>query len=41
MRVLFDQGTPVPIRRHLPRHSVHTAAQEGWETLVTWSTVPF
>lgn len=34
MRVLFDQGTPVPVRHFLPRHSVRTAAQEGWATLV-------
>jgi hypothetical protein len=34
MRVLFDQGTPVPIRRFLPHHAVRTAAQEGWATLV-------
>ena len=33
MLVLFDQGTPVPIRRHLPQHTVRTTAQEGWATL--------
>jgi hypothetical protein len=33
MRVLFDQATPVPIRRFLTGHSVSTAAHEHWETL--------
>src|SRR5690242_3279642 len=31
MLVLFDQGTPVPIRRFLKEHVVQTAAQRGWE----------
>jgi hypothetical protein len=34
MRVLFDQGTPVPIRRALGNHTVKTARQQGWSTLV-------
>lgn len=33
MRVLFDQGTPVPIRRYLPTHQVVTAFERGWSTL--------
>jgi hypothetical protein len=33
MRVIFDQGTPVPIRLYLAGHSVRTAAQQGWDTL--------
>lgn len=33
MFVLFDQGTPVPIRRFLKEHIVQTAAQRGWEEL--------
>ncbi len=33
MRILFDQGTPVPIRSHLKGHSVRTAYQEGWSAL--------
>ena len=33
MRILFDQGTPVPIRRYLTGHYVRTARQEGWATL--------
>ena len=33
MPVLFDQGTPVPLRRFLLGHSVRTAAEEGWTTL--------
>ena len=34
MRVLFDQGTPAPIRKSLSKHIVRTAAEEGWSTLV-------
>ncbi|MDN5862533.1 MAG: hypothetical protein L0H19_03705 [Salinisphaera sp.] len=30
MRVLFDQGTPVPLRKHLPGHHVVTAFELGW-----------
>jgi predicted nuclease of predicted toxin-antitoxin system len=33
MRVLFDQLTPVPIRRFLSDHVVSTAAHEGWDRL--------
>jgi sorbitol-specific phosphotransferase system component IIA len=33
MKILFDQATPVPIRSYLALHSVHTAAQRGWDTL--------
>ena len=33
MRVLFDQATPVPIRKFLIGHTVRTAAQEQWDTL--------
>jgi hypothetical protein len=33
MRILFDQATPVPIRPYLERHTVRTAAQQGWDKL--------
>lgn len=33
MRVLFDQGTPVPLREFLPQHEVVTAYERGWSTL--------
>ena len=33
MRVLFDQGAPVPLRQHLSAHSVSTAFELGWTTL--------
>jgi hypothetical protein len=33
MQILFDQATPVPLRRHLHGHTVRTAAQQGWATL--------
>jgi hypothetical protein len=33
MKILFDQGTPVPMRRHLLRHDVATAAEMDWSQL--------
>ena len=33
MRILFDQGTPVPLRQYLLEHSVTTAYEEGWSNL--------
>ena len=33
MRALFDQGTPVPLRRRLPDHRVETAYERGWSDL--------
>ena len=33
MRILFDQGTPVPLRKILTSHQVETAFERGWGTL--------
>jgi predicted nuclease of predicted toxin-antitoxin system len=33
MKVLFDQGTPAPLRHHLAGHTVATAYESGWDTL--------
>jgi len=33
VRVLFDQGTPAPLRHALVGHSVETAFELGWGTL--------
>jgi hypothetical protein len=33
VRVLFDQGTPVPLRRLLGNHQVETAFERRWHTL--------
>ena len=33
MRVLFDQGTPVPLRQHLAAHQVATTFEFGWNNL--------
>jgi len=33
MKILFDQGTPVPLRKLLPDHSIITAYERGWQTL--------
>ena len=33
MRILFDQGTPVPLRRRLHPNTVDTADERNWSTL--------
>lgn len=33
MRIVFDQGTPVPMRRYLANHRVATAFELGWSEL--------
>ena len=33
MRILFDQGTPAPLRRHLHPDTVDTTAEMGWSTV--------
>jgi hypothetical protein len=33
MLILFDQGTPVPIRQHLSGHQVDTVFELGWSRL--------
>jgi hypothetical protein len=33
VRILFDQGTPVPLRRYLNGHVVATAYELGWSTV--------
>jgi predicted nuclease of predicted toxin-antitoxin system len=33
VRVLFDQGTPAPLRRLLTGHEVATAHERGWSTM--------
>lgn len=33
MRVLFDQGTPAPLRHALAGHVVETAYERGWSSL--------
>lgn len=32
MRIPFDQGTPVPLRKLLNPHQVETAFEHGWST---------
>jgi hypothetical protein len=34
VRVLFDQGTPEPLRHALTRHEVATAYERGWSELM-------
>ncbi len=34
MLVLFDQGTPIGIRHSLHEHTVRTANEQGWSTLL-------
>jgi hypothetical protein len=33
VKVLFDQGTPAPLRKALTGHTVETAFERGWSTL--------
>ncbi|MEI9895440.1 MAG: hypothetical protein WDN28_16515 [Chthoniobacter sp.] len=33
MKILFDQGTPVPFRKALVLHAVKTAYEMGWDNL--------
>jgi hypothetical protein len=33
VRILFDQGTPVPLRNALPDHTVETAYERNWQLL--------
>jgi hypothetical protein len=34
VKILFDQGTPVPLRRHLRLHKVTTVYELAWSTLL-------
>jgi len=33
VKILFDQGTPVPLRKHLSGHEVSTSFELGWGNL--------
>jgi len=33
MKILFDQGTPVPLRNYLDKHAVTTAYELSWQEL--------
>jgi len=33
MKILFDQGTPAPLRRSLAEHEVDTVFENGWNQL--------
>ncbi|MFN0124870.1 MAG: DUF5615 family PIN-like protein [Blastocatellia bacterium] len=33
MKLLFDQGTPAPLRNYLPGHTVETAYEKGWSDI--------
>lgn len=33
MKLLFDQGTPVPLRLYLLNHVVETAYEKGWNDI--------
>ena len=30
MKILFDENTPRPLKRHLPNHTVSTTQEMGW-----------
>ena len=33
MKILFDHGTPAPLRQHLTEHTVDRSAERAWELL--------
>lgn len=33
MKILFDQGTPAPLRQSLADHAVDTVFEKGWDRL--------
>jgi len=33
VKILFDQGTPVPLKRTLSKHTVTTVFEKGWSRL--------
>ena len=33
MRILFDQGVPVPLRKKLTGHEVTTSKEKGWDQI--------
>jgi hypothetical protein len=33
VKILFDQGVPAPLRRHLTGHTIDTAYEQGWSDL--------
>jgi hypothetical protein len=39
VKVLFDQGTPVPLRRYLRAHEVTTVYELGWSSLQNGSLI--
>ena len=40
MLILFDNGTPQQLRRHLQGHTVHLAYQMGWHELPDGQLLP-
>jgi predicted nuclease of predicted toxin-antitoxin system len=34
MKILFDQGVPAPLRKHITSHTVSTVYEIGWSELV-------
>jgi hypothetical protein len=34
MKILFDQGVPVPLRKRLNEHQIDTVFERGWSRLV-------
>ena len=39
MKILFDQGTPAPLRKHLADHEVSTAFELGWSKLANGALI--
>jgi len=39
MKILFDQGTPVPLRAFLEGHEIHTLFEKGWHRLTNGDVI--
>ena len=37
LNVLFDHGTPAPLRGYIPEHAVETAAEKGWSGYLSFT----
>ena len=39
MKILFDQGTSVPLRAFLEGHEIHTLFEKGWDRLTNGDVI--
>jgi len=41
MKILFDQGTPAPLRHSLSNHRIVTAFEQDWSNLENGGLIQF